>query len=157
GRRTVEGEIAVSLLPPGDYVARAVVNVDGRKAATVSRPFHVSSSGAAVSREAAPGAIPRPTIPFASRIDSFDRSAVLTPQVVGFFLDRAKTAAPAATIAEAKAGRFDTAAEATLQTAGSNNLAAMFLKGLALYSQGQLEGAAGQFRESLRLDSEFFP
>ena len=34
---------------------------------------------------------------------------------------------------------------------------AAFLSGLALYSKGELEPAAAKFRETLRLDSEFFP
>ena len=34
---------------------------------------------------------------------------------------------------------------------------AAFLGGLALYSKGELEPAAAKFRETLRLDSEFFP
>ena len=34
---------------------------------------------------------------------------------------------------------------------------AAFLTGLALYSKGELEPAAAKFRETLRLDSEFFP
>jgi tetratricopeptide (TPR) repeat protein len=32
-----------------------------------------------------------------------------------------------------------------------------FLSGLSLYAKGQLEPAAAKFRETLRLDSEFFP
>jgi tetratricopeptide (TPR) repeat protein len=56
-------------------------------------------------------------------------------------------------IAAAKAGRFDEAVKA----AGNDRLAAVFLNGLALYAKGDLEAAAGQFRESLRIDSEFFP
>jgi tetratricopeptide (TPR) repeat protein len=76
--------------------------------------------------------------------------------VVGFFLDRAKTGAAASAIAAAKAGRFDAAADESLK-APAANLAAVFLKGLALYARGDLEAAAGQFREALRVDSEFFP
>jgi VWFA-related protein len=157
GRRTVEGAVTTSLLPPGDYVARAVVYVDGRKAASLTRPFHISASAPAAASGARPSAVARPTIPFTSRIDAFERSSVLTPQVVGFFFDRANIGAAAAAIADAKAGRFEAASEASSNTAGGNGLAAAFLKGLALYSRGDLEAAAGQFRESLRIDSEFFP
>ncbi len=38
-RRTLEGSIPLALLPPGDYVARAVVSTDGRKVGQVTRPF----------------------------------------------------------------------------------------------------------------------
>ena len=91
GGRTVEGALTIALLPPGNYVARAVIDLDERKVATISRPFQISSApGVHVdcrSRDAA-CASARPAIPFTSRIDAFERSAVLTPQVVGFFLDR---------------------------------------------------------------------
>src|SRR5262249_15774623 len=40
-RRIAEGSISLGLLPPGDYVARAIINIDGRKAGQVSRPLRV--------------------------------------------------------------------------------------------------------------------
>jgi tetratricopeptide (TPR) repeat protein len=99
-------------------------------------------------------------IPFASRTERFDRASVLTPQVVGFFLERMNfgargepNAAPA--IEHAQAGRFDEAVKAL--SAGGTTLPATFLSGLALYAKGELEPAANKFRETLRLDSEFFP
>jgi tetratricopeptide (TPR) repeat protein len=161
GRRTVEGAVTIALLPTGEYVARAVISIGGRKAATLTRPFRISAP--AMSTTAAGGnsrsiAGSRPAIPFTSRIDAFERSAVLSPQVVSFFLDRMNvgaggTAAPA--IAEARAGRFDAAVQ-NLKAVGNDQLASVFLNGLALYAKGQLEAAAGKFRESLRIDSEFF-
>ena len=161
GGRTVEGALTIALLPPGNYVARAVVNLDGRKTATITRPFRISSSPAstpAAGAETRPDDAARPAIPFTSRIDAFERSAVLTPQVVGFFLDRMNAAdAAGSAIADAKAGRFDAAAEASVKAGGEKRLASVFLNGLALYARGQLEAAAGQFREALRIDSEFFP
>jgi VWFA-related protein len=166
GRRTVEGAVPIGLLPPGDYVARAVVSLDGRKAATLTRPFRVSSPPTAASAdgtEARPNNVPRPAIPFTSRIEAFERSAVLAPEIVGFFLDRMKVGAggAASAIADAKAGRFEAAAEALASPQNvktdTDRLLPVFLNGLALYSRGQLEAAAGQFRESLRIDSEFFP
>ena len=65
----------------------------------------------------------------------------------------AVSAAPA--IAAAKAGRFDEAA--ALPATAKEPLASAFLQGLALYSKGDLEAAAGKFREALKIDSEFFP
>jgi VWFA-related protein len=166
-RRALEGSVPVALLPPGNYVARAVISIDGRKAGQVSRPFRVGRAAAARTPTAAPATKPgslRTTgpgpIPFASRTERFDRQSVLTPQVVGFFMDRMNfgargepNAGPA--IELARAGRFDEAVQAlTTRTA---TVPSVFLSGLALYSKGDLEGAAGKFRETLRLDSEFFP
>jgi tetratricopeptide (TPR) repeat protein len=65
-------------------------------------------------------------------------------------------AAPAPALAAARSGNFDAVTEA-LKSARHDQLAPVFLTGLALYSKGDFEGAAAKFRESLRLDSEFFP
>jgi VWFA-related protein len=163
-RRTLEGSIPVALLPPGDYVARAVVTTDGRKVGQVTRPFRVgrmvtaartkpaAASRSVVSRSAA--------VPVASRTDRFDRASVLTPQVVGFFVERLNVGArgeanPEPVVEHARAGRFDEAVKAL--STGASSVPVSFLSGLALYSKGELEPAAARFREALRLDSEFFP
>jgi hypothetical protein len=33
--------VTIALLPPGNYVARAVINVFGRKAGQIVRPFRI--------------------------------------------------------------------------------------------------------------------
>jgi VWFA-related protein len=163
-RRAIEASIATSLLPPGDYVVRAVVSMDGRKVGQIVRPFTVGRPVAAASAPApAPGlraASSRTPVPFTSRIDRFDRGAVLTPQVVGFFMERmdfpARGESNAAPVIErARAGRFDDAIQAL--TSRNGTVPSTFLSGLALYAKGELEPAAAKFRETLRLDSEFFP
>jgi VWFA-related protein len=159
-RRTAEAAVPIALLPPGDYVARAVVNVSGRKVGQVTRPFKVSKTKAA--RTFATGASStKPVIPFVSRPEAFERSSVLSPQVVGFFMERMNFGpggAPGggAAIEHARSGRFEEAIEA-LASAENGQLARVFLSGLSLYAKGELEAAAQKFRESLRLDSEFFP
>ena len=94
------------------------------------------------------------------RTDRFDRASVLTPQVVSFFVERLDVGArgepnPAPVVDHARAGRFDDAVRAL--STGPSSMPAAFLTGLALYSKGELEPAAAKFRETLRLDSEFFP
>jgi hypothetical protein len=106
------------------------------------------------------GLTTRTPIPFTSRIESFERSSVLTPQVVGFFVDRMNIGkdtalTPSAAISAARAGNFDEAIEAS--KASNNKLAPVFFDGLARYSKGDLEGAAGRFREALKLESDYFP
>jgi VWFA-related protein len=161
-RRTVEGSVSIALLPPGEYVARAVINLNGKKAGQVVRPFRITRAATSVAEPGATrvaGATPA-LIPFTSRIDAFDRQSVLNPQVIGFFLDRMSAgpgeAPPAPALEHARAGRFDAVAEA-LKGARNDQVAVAFLHGLALYSRGELEAAAGKFREAIRLDSEFFP
>ena len=164
-RRALEGSIPVALLPPGDYVVRAVVSTDGRKVGQVTRPFRVGRTvTASKAKPAATG--PRlaggrsSTIPVSSRVDRFERASVLTPQVVGFFMERLDVGArgesnPTPIVEYARAGRFDEAVRAL--STGTSSVPATFLSGLALYSNGELEPAAARFRETLRLDSEFFP
>ena len=167
-RRIAEGVVPISLLPPGEYVARAVVTVAGQQIGQVSRPFRIVRTAPA-SGVAAPGAatavggagLARPVIPFTSRIDAFERTSVLTPQVVGFFVDRMNIGrntalTPSAAVAAARAGKFDEAIEAS-KAPGGNQLAPVFFDGLAKYANGDLEAAAGRFREALKLESDYFP
>jgi tetratricopeptide (TPR) repeat protein len=140
-----------------------VISVNGRKVGQVVRPFRITRAATAL---AAPGtsAVAMKTttpIPFTSRVDAFDKTAVLTPQVLGFFLDRMSAAAATSAttvrpaLASVKAGRFDEAMDA-LKSAGDDQLAAVFLRGIVLLQRGDLEGAAGKFRAALRLDPEFY-
>jgi VWFA-related protein len=165
GRRVAEGAVPIALLPPGEYVARAVVTVAGRKVGQVTRPFRIVRTAAnANAPEAvahAAGLAPKTAIPFVSRPEAFDRTSVVAPQVVSFFVDRMNvgrdsTPVPAGVAAAAKAGKIDEAADAAKKE-GTHQLAIAFFDGLARYQKGDLEGAAGRFRESLRLQSDFFP
>ena len=162
-RRMAEAAVPIALLPQGEYVARAIVSAGGLKIGQITRPFRIVRTAPLIvtagsdSRRAPGTATP---IPFASRVDAFERTSVLTPPVVGFFLDRMNVnnrgSAPAPVVDAARAGRFDAALEAAKGSTASP-LAAAFIGGLALYAKGDLEAAANKFRETLRIDSEFFP
>jgi VWFA-related protein len=161
-RRVIEGSIPTALLPPGEYVARAVLSLDGKKVGQVTRPLRIGRTVATPVRTTSTLGVRSPTtrgpIPFVSRIEKFDRGAVLASPVVSFFLDRMNfgargeaNAAPA--LEHAHAGRFDEA----VKSLGTGTLPSTFISGLALYAKGELEAAANKFRDTLRLDSEFFP
>lgn len=163
-RRIAEAGLPIGLLPPGEYVARAVISVSGRKVGQVIRPFRVSRAGPIVGARAGSTAPLKPAAPiaFASRMDAFDRSAVLTPQVLSFFLERlsamasADAAALRPAIASARAGKLDEAVK-LLQETGDDRLAAVFLKGLWSLSTGDLKAAEARFSDALRMDSKFLP
>jgi VWFA-related protein len=163
GKRGVEASVPIALLPSGEYVARAVISVGGRKVGQVVRPFRVIRAAPVVAAPGTSTVALKTTAPiaFTSRVDAFNKASVLTPQVLGFFLDRMSAAAAASAaavkpaVASVKAGRFDEAMD-TLKTAGDDQLAAVFLKGVILLQRGDLEGAAGRFRAALRLDPEFY-
>jgi tetratricopeptide (TPR) repeat protein len=164
-RRAIEGTLPTTLLAPGEYIIRAVVTADGSRIGQIARPFRVGKATAEVVTPAATIGLRRSSskpvvVPFTSRPERFERASVLTPQVVGFFMDRLNlpergesNAAPA--VEHARAGRFDDAIQAL--TSRSGTVPSTFLSGLALYARGELEQAAARFREALRMDSEFFP
>lgn len=162
-RRVAEASVPIALLPQGDYVARAIVSAGGLRIGQITRPFRIVRTAplivaAGADSRRAPGT--SAPIAFSSRVDAFDRSSVLAPPVVGFFLDRMNVnnrgSAPAAAVDAARAGRFDAALDAVRGSTASP-LATAFIGGLALYAKGDLEAAANKFRETLKLDSEFFP
>lgn len=162
-RRIAEGVLPIALLPAGDYVARAVVTVAGQRVGQVTRAVHIVHTAAAtVSMPgASAGLPPEAAIPFTSRIEGFERASVLTPDVVGFFVDRmnigrTSTPTPSGAMSAARAGKFEEAIAAA-KAASGNQLAPLFFDGLARYARGDLEGAAGRFRETLRIESDFFP
>jgi hypothetical protein len=161
-RAVVQGNVPIGVLPAGDYVLRASISVGGREAGVVSRPFHIARAAltaAAPAKPAPPKAAPMPSVN--ARTDGFDKTSVLSPHVVGFFLDRMSTsAAPAASlrpaIENARAGKFADITQA-LGSARDDQLAVPFLQGLVLLSRGELDPAANKFRDALRIDSEFLP
>ena len=160
-RRIAEAVVPIALLPPGDYVARAVVTVAGQRVGQVARSFHILREVSTAVPGASAVLPPKAPIPFASRIEGFERTSVLTPEVVGFFVERMNIGrsmppTPTAAVAAARNGKFDDAVEAA-KTPTANTIAPVFFDGLARYARGDLEGAAGRFRETLRLESDFFP
>jgi VWFA-related protein len=161
-RRVAEGTLPLVLLTPGEYIARAVVTVAGRKVGEVTRPFRIVRATAASGAAAHVAALPvKAAIPFVSRTEAFERTSVVTPPVVGFFVDRMNIGRNASPIPQsaldaARRGKFEEAIGA-LKKGGNDQLGAIFFDGLAHYSSGDLEGAASRFREALRISSDFFP
>jgi VWFA-related protein len=163
-RRTAEAGVPIGRLPPGDYVARAVISVSGRRVGQVNRPFRVTRTGPIVAARAGSAAplAPSAPIPFASRIDAFETASVLTPRVVSFFLERLTAAAASDAAAlrpaidRAREGKFEDSMQALTGT-GDERPAAVFLKGLVSLSSGDLKGAEARFSHALRMDSGLLP
>ena len=148
--------ISLKTFAPGDY--RLELKVTDRKAAkTVSTSvgFTVVASansmwvGKTVSSLLAP---------------AFRRDDVLATDAVSLALDRlrdvgepAASAAVKSAIDSARAGQYAMLLN-QVATIDDNELAATFLRGLGLMAlNGNLEAAAGQFRDALRVSSEFLP
>ena len=165
GKRVAEGTVPIALLPVGDYIARAVFLVDGRAVGQVTRPFTVTHTAATRATGPAPAtslSAPGERITFTSKIESFNREAVLSPRVVSFFVDRMNIVGvapmPAAltpAITAARAGRF-VELQDTL-TGAPAHPATSFLTGIARLSQGDTDGAERNFRAALNASADFFP
>lgn len=166
GKRTAEGAVPLAMLAAGDYIARAVFVVDGKAVGQVTRPFTVTHDAT----PATPGPAPtsglstgRERITFSSKIDTFDREAVLNPRVISFFVDRMNVVglpqtptALAPAVAAAKAGRF-VELQQSLTAASTIHPAASLLAGVAKLSQGDANAAQAQFSDALKASPEFFP
>lgn len=149
----------VRALPPGTYMLNARALDGERLLGRVSRPFRLdrlSGSGE-----------PRAAFGFAATggvVRNFTREDALRADAVEYFLGRLREADGAGTDRPAvgsaaqalRTARFD-AATAALASENSDALAVAFVKGLALFGQGQLEPAATEFRNALRLSNDFLP
>ena len=163
-RSATEGRILLGLLPPGEYLARAVVLMSGRPVTTVLRPIRLARTvpalAAGVNR---PAGSPALVIVNSSAVEPFRPEQVLEPATVGHFLDHLVKLSPtpppanvSKAIDEARAGRFDAAVDA-LRDAGEGDLGATFVRGLALLSRGKLAEAATRFQASLKISPAFIP
>src|SRR5204862_7965527 len=130
--RTAQGAISLALIPPGRYVARAVVSIGGKPMGQVVRPLTVAPTRAGAARPA--------SSPFAA--PSFDRRAVLEPQVVVSALDdlaaQAAGAPPAVSRAAAEARQGRPGALVGLLREGERPSASLaFLRGLGFFARGE--------------------
>jgi VWFA-related protein len=156
-RRVAQGLLPLGALPPGDYVARAFVVVDGRPLGRVLRPFRYDPASEVRARQ-----LSRGLGPLGGGAASFDRTSVLAPAVAGFFLAQAGTALPPgdaltrSAMEMAAEGRYTDIPE-VLSGATPEGPVIPFLRGLGLLARAELDPAADQFREALRFSSEFTP
>jgi len=153
--RVASGVIDGKMLPPGRYVARAKISRDGQAVGVLSRPFVFEHQG-----QAAPAgsvAAAAAAVSFAASLPKFDRATVLTPDMVGTMLDIVERRSPGLkdAMTEARAGRYAPAALEAF-SAGDQTVAAL-LKGIDLFSKGQLDQAATQLQVAAGPRREFFP
>jgi len=172
GRRAAQGTVGVGLLPPGDYVARAVLLSSGRDVGRVVRPFRIVRATPEPGRAVRPSAADlAPTVAPApesrrlieASIARFDRLAVLARPVTGFFIDRMVVAGvppipeslvPA--VGLARMGQFSDVLR-VVETANTDHVVGSFLAGLADFAQGRLDDAAAKFTRVLKQAPAFAP
>ena len=157
GRRPVSAVMDVGVLPPGQYVARAVVRVAGEDAVTTTRPFEVAPrktaapSGGESAARAVGARRMRPPIP------PFRTEDVLAPEVVGPFVDHVianYSPSPAAleALEAIKAGDLANAAKEQREI---TEVGMSFAQGISLLARGRNAEADTFFRAALRGSSDF--
>ena len=148
--RVAQGFVGAEPLPSGRYMARARIMRGDKLAGVLVRPFILEPAPAS---KGGPIVIPAAM----ARVAAFDRNAVLQPALVSSLLDTIGARSPSlkSALTEARAGRYGPAALEAL-TAGDQQAAA-FLKGLDLYSKGQINEAATQLNIAAGPRREFYP
>jgi VWFA-related protein len=159
---TASAQFSTTALPPGRYLARGVIRQGGKPQGHLLRPFRVGAetanteSGAAV--PSAGGALPAEMITvLLGGLSAFDRKELLTPEMfTAMFANAdARASGSKAAVKEARGGDLGGAAMTALGE--GDQVLAMFLKGLELYQQAQLDRAAMQFQNSMQLAPTFAP
>jgi len=168
-QRAFEAAIDAAVLPPGEYVARAVVSVPGQPVQHVMRPLRLEPPSAARIAEAAAARAdaaraaeaPVPAAParIIAPVPRFSAGVALDPATVGPFLDELAartgvTGEAAGVLEQARAGTF-VVTEPDAQSSPTDEVALAFVRGLAALEQAQPEQAFAWFRQVQRGASDF--
>jgi hypothetical protein len=153
--RVATGVIGAQALPPGRYVVRAQIARGGKPVGVLARPLVLERSTGA--RAASPSAVAAASVSFAGTLPAFDRDVALQPDLLDAMLDvvEKRSASLSDAIVQAREGRYGPAALEALG-AGDQTVAA-FLRGLDLFTKGQLDQAATQLQIAAGERREFFP
>ena len=148
-KRVVSAVLPVEALPPGQYVARAIIMRGDQTIGQLSRPLQVAEVSAARAPAVLSAMLTSPV--------PFQRDGVLRSDVIKYFMDVLDQGRPAlkVTTAQVRGGRFDGAARQAFD--GGDQLAAAFLRGLELFAKGDLNQSATQFVAALRMEPDFAP
>ncbi|HUE89909.1 MAG TPA: VWA domain-containing protein [Vicinamibacterales bacterium] len=163
GQRAFAALLRLGVLPPGEYVARAVVKVPGQPDALVTRSFRLapialptdeSPIAARVSADEAPAPLPMAKV--AAPVARFAIEDVLQPAVVQSFLDFLQREHPVSAehqsvLQQARDGVY----MATPASAPEDEVTLAFIRGLGQLQKQQYAQAAAWFQLSLKHASDF--
>ena len=164
--RAFAATMRLGVLPPGEYIARALINVPGQPEMRLTRPFMLSPTAMAVEPPPDlnvpidPDAPPAPVAPsrIVAPVPRFSAQTILTPAVVQPFLDGLADMHPPsadveAIIEKARAGNYEVPTMAAASADDELNLA--FVRGLSALSRGDIAQAAAWFQQTLKGASDF--
>ena len=156
----IQGLVSTAPLPPGRYLARASVRQDGKPQGHLVRPFRVVVSARADNDGTTETPSTLPTEVMRAMLASLpvvDRKELVTPAVLATVLTSAEKSRPAskAAFASARTGGLGPAALEALSA--GDQAAAAFLRGVDLYSQGQIDRAVQQLQIAMQQAPTFTP
>jgi VWFA-related protein len=164
--RAFAAQMRLGVLPPGEYVARAIITAPGQPEMRLTRGFMLSP----VAEEPVPppdlgvpldpDAPPAPVAPskILAPVPRFSARSILIPEVVLPFLEgltdmHPPSPAVEAVIERAKTGNYDAPPERGDTPDDELNLA--FVRGLGALSKGEVAQAAAWFQQTLKGASDF--
>jgi tetratricopeptide (TPR) repeat protein len=164
--RAFAAQMRLGVLPPGEYIARAVIVAPGQPEMRLTRPFMLSpvadNSGPPpdLGVPLDPDAPPAPVAPskILAPVPRFSARTILIPEVVLPFLEGLSDMHPPspaveAVIEKAKSGNYDAPTEHGATPDDELNLA--FIRGLGALSKGEVAQAAAWFQQTLKGASDF--
>ena len=168
GQRAYAATMKLGVLPPGEYVARAIVTMPGQAEQRITRPFLLApiakESNATPIDTSAPidpdaPAVPLPEIKILAPVPQFQSKATLAPSVLRPFLDGLEDLhQPSPEVAElienARNGKFAVPAGDAGGT-DDDKLDLTFLRGLEALQKGENAQAQGWFQLTLKGADDF--
>jgi tetratricopeptide (TPR) repeat protein len=165
--RAFAATMRLGVLPPGEYVARAVVAVPGQPELRLTRPFMLSPTAIAAVEPPPdlgvpidPDAPPAPVAPsrIVAPVPRFSAQTILTPEVVQPFLDGLADMHPPspeveAVVEQARAGKYEATDAPGASPDDELNLA--FIRGLGALSRGEVAQAQAWFQRTLKGADDF--
>jgi VWFA-related protein len=164
--RAFAAQMRLGVLPPGEYVARAVIAPPGLPEMRLTRSFMLSpvadtsepppDLGVPLDPDAPPAPVAASKI--LAPVPRFSARTILIPEVVQPFLEGLSDMHPPspdveAVIEKAKTGTYDAPADRGANADDELNLA--FIRGLAALSKGENAQAAAWFQQTLKGASDF--
>lgn len=164
--RAFAAQMRLGVLPPGEYIARAVIAAPGAPEVRVTRPFMLSpvadtatappDLGVPLDPDAPPAPVAASKI--LAPVPRFSRETVLVPEVVQPFLEGLADMHPpspevTAIVERAKTGDYSAPADRGATPDDELNLS--FVRGLSSLSKGEVAQAAAWFQQTLKGASDF--
>ena len=166
GQRAFAARINLGVLPPGEYVARAIISAPGQAETRIVRPFQLAPVMAAAEPPVDlrvpldPDAPPAPlaAVKIFAPVPRFVPETVLIPGVVRPFLDGLADLHPPSPTVEAmleraRNGNYDAPAEPGATP--DDELSLAFVRGLHALQKGEMPQATAWFQQTLKGASDF--